>query len=154
MPSGRKGVLKSKFGGDRYFSTLNGLVHTFITVGRKCAAMGGRGKKKKGEKGDSEEKTRQESEKRVRGLTEEIKEGGRLFSEAAPLFWPLSMKEITAPGNLHKHAPLLPPPLFMINEIRLAFAHRFGDVIADNCLSLPKLEAALVDAFITTVCSK
>lgn len=29
----------------------------------------------------------------------------------------------------------------MINEIRVAFAHRFGDVIADNCLSLPKLEA-------------
>lgn len=92
--------------------------------------------------------------RRVRELTEEIKEGGRLFFEAAPLFWPLSMKEITAPGNLHKHAPLLPPPLFMINEIRFAFAHRFGDVIADNCLSLPKLEAALVDAFITTVCSK
>lgn len=82
------------------------------------------------------------------------KDGGRLLCEAAPLFWPLSMKEITAPGNLHKHAPLLPPPLFMINEIRLAFAHRFEDVIADNCLSLPKLEAALVDAFITTVCSK
>lgn len=91
---------------------------------------------------------------RVKELTEEIKEGGRLFSEAAPLFWPLSMKEITAPENLHKHAPLLPPPLFMINEIRLAFAHRFGDVIADNCLSLPKLEAALVDAFITTARSK
>lgn len=48
-------------------------------------------------------------------------------------------------GNLHKHASLLPPPLFMINEIRVAFAHRFKDVIADNCLSLPKLEAALFD---------
>ncbi len=40
---------------------------------------------------------------------------------------------------------LLPPPLFMINEIRVAFAHRFKDVIADNCLSLPKLEVALFD---------
>lgn len=50
-------------------------------------------------------------------------------------------------GNLHKHASLLPPPLFMINEIRVAFAHRFEDVIADNCLSLPKLEAALFDGF-------
>lgn len=48
-------------------------------------------------------------------------------------------------GNLHKHASLSPPPLFMINEIRVAFAHRFKDVIADNCLSLPKLEAALFD---------
>lgn len=47
--------------------------------------------------------------------------------------------------NLHKHAPLLPPPLFMINEIRVAFAHRFKDVIADNCSFLPKLEAALFD---------
>lgn len=60
-----------------------------------------------------------------------------------------SMKEITVWGNLHKHASLLPPPLFMINEIRAAFAHRFKDVMADNCSSLPKLEAALFD-----VCSR
>lgn len=33
----------------------------------------------------------------------------------------------------------------MINEIRVAFAHRFKDVIAANCLSLPKLEVALFD---------
>lgn len=33
----------------------------------------------------------------------------------------------------------------MINEIRVAFTHRFKDVIADNCSSLPKLEAALFD---------
>lgn len=33
----------------------------------------------------------------------------------------------------------------MINEIRVAFAHRFKDVIADNCSFLPKLEAALFD---------
>ncbi len=68
-----------------------------------------------------------------------------MFSEAPPLFWLLNMKEITVWGNLHKHASLLPPPLFMINEIRVAFAHRFKDVIADNCLSLPKLEVALFD---------
>lgn len=49
MCSQQKRGFESKFGGDRYFSTLNGLVHTFIKVGRKCAAMGGRGKKK-GEK--------------------------------------------------------------------------------------------------------
>lgn len=82
------------------------------------------------------------------------KDGGKLFSEAPPLFWLLSMKEITVWGNLHKHASLLPPPLFMINEIRVAFAHRFKDVIADNCLSLPKLEAALFDVFLTMLCSK
>lgn len=45
-------------------------------------------------------------------------------------------------GNLHKHASLLPPPLFMINEIRVAVAHTYKNVIADNCLSLPKLEVA------------
>lgn len=55
------------------------------------------------------------------------------------------MKKIIVWGNLHKHAPLLPPPLFMINEIKVAFAHRFKDVIAANCLSLPKLEVALFD---------
>lgn len=33
----------------------------------------------------------------------------------------------------------------MINEIWVAFAHRFKDVIAANCLSLPKLEVALFD---------
>lgn len=37
----------------------------------------------------------------------------------------------------------------MINEIRVAFAHRFKDVIADNCLFLPKLEAALFDVCAT-----
>lgn len=68
-----------------------------------------------------------------------------MFSEAPPLFWLLSMKEITVWGNLHKHVSLLPPPSFMINEIRVAFAHRFKDVIAVNCLSLPKLEVALFD---------
>lgn len=67
------------------------------------------------------------------------------MSEAPPLFWLLSMKEITVWGNLHKHASLLPPPLFMINEIRVAFAHRFRNVIAANCLSLPKLEVVLFD---------
>lgn len=72
-------------------------------------------------------------------------EGGGLFSEAPPLFWLLSMKETTVWGNLHKHASLLPPPLFMINEIRVAFAHRLKYVIADNCLSFPKLEVALFD---------
>ena len=68
-----------------------------------------------------------------------------MFSEAPPQFWLLSMKEITVWGNLHKHASVLPPPLFMINEIRVAFVHRFKDVIAANCLSLPKLEGALFD---------
>lgn len=33
----------------------------------------------------------------------------------------------------------------MINEIRVAFAHRLKDVIADNCSSLPKLDATLFD---------
>lgn len=70
---------------------------------------------------------------------------GGLFFQASPLFRLLSMKEITVLENLHKHASLLPPPLFMINEIRVAFAHRFKDVIAANCLSLPKLEVALFD---------
>lgn len=70
---------------------------------------------------------------------------GGLFFQASPLFPLLSMKEITVLENLHKHASLLPPPLFMINEIRVAFAHRFKDVIAANCLSLPKLEVALFD---------
>lgn len=70
-------------------------------------------------------------------------EGGGLFSEAPPLSWLLSMKEITVWGNFYKHAFLLPPPLFMINEIRVSFVHRFSDVKAANCLSLSKLEAAL-----------
>lgn len=70
---------------------------------------------------------------------------GGLFFQASPLFRLLSMKEITVLENLHKHASPLPPPLFMINEIRVAFAHRFKDVIAANCLSLPKLEVALFD---------
>lgn len=33
----------------------------------------------------------------------------------------------------------------MINEIRVACAHKLRDVIAVNCLSLPKLEAVLLD---------
>lgn len=33
----------------------------------------------------------------------------------------------------------------MINEIRVAFAHRFRNVIAVNWLSLPKLEIVLFD---------
>lgn len=70
---------------------------------------------------------------------------GGLFFQASPLFRLLSMKEITVLENLHKYASLLLPPLFMINEIRVAFAHRFKDVIAANCLSLPKLEVALFD---------
>lgn len=68
-----------------------------------------------------------------------------LFSEVSLLFQLSSMKEITVWGNLHKHASLLPPPLFMINEIRVASTHWFKDVIADNCSSLPELEAALFD---------
>lgn len=55
------------------------------------------------------------------------------------------MEGITAWGNLHKHGSLLPPPLFMINEIRVASAHRLKNVIAVNWLSLPKLEVALFD---------
>lgn len=74
-----------------------------------------------------------------------VEEGGGLFSEAPPLFWLLRMKKITVWGNLHEHASLLPPPLFMINEIRVAFAHTFKDVTVTNCLSLPKLEVALFD---------
>lgn len=46
---------------------------------------------------------------------------------------------------MHKHDSLLPPPLFVINEIRVAFAHRIGDVIVSNCLSLPKLEVVFFD---------
>lgn len=63
-------------------------------------------------------KTRKKEERRFSGE----KEGGGLFAEAPPLFWLLSMKEITVWGNLHKHASLLLHPLFMINEIRVAFA--------------------------------
>lgn len=49
-------------------------------------------------------------------------------------------------GNLHKHASRLPPPLFVINEIKLAFAGTFKDVIATNCLSIfHELEVALFD---------
>lgn len=61
------------------------------------------------------------------------------------LFWLSSMKEITVWGNLHKHASLLPPPLFMINEIKVAFTQKFKDVIADNCFFLPELQDALFD---------
>lgn len=68
-----------------------------------------------------------------------------MFAKTPPLFWLLSMEEITVCRNLHKHASPLPPLLFLINEISLAFAHIFKNVIAANCLSLPKLEAALFD---------
>ena len=53
------------------------------------------------------------------------------------------MKAITVWGNLRKHVSLLPPPLFMINEIRVAYAFIFERVIATNCLSLPKLKVVL-----------
>ena len=46
-------------------------------------------------------------------------------------------------GDLHKHASLLPLPLFIIHEIRVASAHWFQDVIADNCSSPSDLEAAV-----------
>lgn len=68
-----------------------------------------------------------------------------MFAKTPPLFWLLSMEEITVCRNLHKHASPLPPLLFLINEISLAFAHIFKNVIAANCLSLPKLEVALFD---------